>query len=65
MNSTKCDVKKCRGESEIIVLGVELCDDCWILHTQNKPLLTLKGLLTFDKKGNTILEEKNDIQRHL
>ena len=56
MNSIKCDVKSCRGESEIKVLGVDLCDGCWTLHTDNKPLLTLKGLLTFDNKGNTILE---------
>ena len=38
----KCDIKRCRDESEIIVKGIGLCDKHWNLYCKGKIDLTNK-----------------------
>lgn len=42
-----CDVKRCRQDMSVKVLGVELCDPDYEKHCNGVELDTHKGLLTF------------------
>lgn len=43
-----CDVLHCRKETDISILGVELCDDHWEQYSDEEPksFNTSKGFLT-------------------
>ena len=52
----KCDVKKCRAEQEIIVLGVGLCDKHYLSFCNGTDLDTRKGTLAHCSGTAVLLE---------
>lgn len=53
-----CEVKGCRKERTITVLGVGLCDKHYLQHCDGEDLDTKHGLLTF-RSGSAVLLEPN------
>lgn len=49
-----CEVKRCRHESDVVYLGVLLCDKCHEKRCRGETLNTSQGILMTDEDGRSI-----------